>query len=1103
MDSAIKEYDFETKTLEEFLDEINRELKEYCSKIETVEQDQSVLNRVNKVKEDFEEQRKRIEQTYKAKLEYIEREKEKKQKEVEDTRVEIEKMEYYLPAVTNTHKYLAETPKIRTEALDILAELKLLQEEKLSLIQQEYDILKQEAEELRKAENRKTEILCNEQIEELYSEDTIFKQKMGEQIKEQMREFLRSERNRVSIEKLGRRAESMFEYSDKEELPEDLYLGKIALNKGAVAKAYQEFIFSEFEIVRKKVEKELFLSYKRREGFALYADIDIKKNMEGIQSLLIRQMCDFPAGRLELVLLDKSNTAVFSVLEIELRKSDHRNIAISRTDAKEIENQIADVRKRLENSIHEYNNQFEEKTEARERRENFRILALAGFPEGLSIEALQDLNMIVKEGKAYGVYTLIIADALAVNRAKVDADKAYMLQQILEQMDYVTEEAGNLFIHKKANESRIKLAYQMDVSISKNRYISILKDITKGIVEYNKKPLTLDNISSPIINQMEWQSFSSKDGIRVPVGRHGYDDIIQIVLGQHGTADRPDTRHHMLIEGATGAGKSSLLHTFITSALLMYDPSELEIFYLDFKVGVEASVYSKYELPAFKVISVGGDHEFGLKTLQQILELMYKREEIIKDAIGCNISSTSLKQYRELSPHNKMSRVLLVIDEVGLFLDGGDVSDEFRSECLKIINILVAAARNVGIHVILAAQSINLSNEILRNMTVRVAYSGSDTLLESDSNTLQSAINAGNHAIFNDMSGVQSANRPFKGVLISQEQQTEFLAQLSSVQVGHNCLGQSDIPVKIFYSKVDSNRKHPFNDVLIQNKLEKKAEEIAIPVFVGEAYDFVKSFDINLLRHENANLLIAGKEIRKTCRLLYHVVLSFIHHNLMVGCVDNQNIHIIDFGLESEVGKNHFALIETLFFQQIARIIVEEDDYEEDAVWKAKEEIDKVYKEFKRREEQCKFSERNEYLIINGAEYLEQILDNQLYNENFDDLFGRQSKANVSVLEQIKVLVKNGAKYGIHCVIQTNECEVLQDYLGNNSENFFNYRIAYDLQQEQMKMLVRELEHKGCSSYSAIFYQTGKRLNRMFRIYDYPKKDWLYEYASKYEEVVE
>ncbi len=183
----------------------------------------------------------------------------------------------------------------------------------------------------------------------------------------------------------------------------------------------------------------------------------------------------------------------------------------------------------------------------------------------------------------------------------------------------------------------------------------------------------------------------------------------------------------MLIAGKTGSGKSSLLHTMISSAVLKYAPDQLRLVLLDFKKGVEFQVYAEADLPHADIIGIESQREFGLSALEHLDRVMQKRGEMFREA---GVQDVAVGFASDLS--GPMPRILVVVDE-------------FQELLLKMINWLNTAAmlldrvvrqgRSFGIHVVLASQTLggsySLPRTTLAQMAVRIALQceGADAMM--------------------------------------------------------------------------------------------------------------------------------------------------------------------------------------------------------------------------------------------------------------------------------------------------------------------------------------------------------------------------------------
>ena len=71
-------------------------------------------------------------------------------------------------------------------------------------------------------------------------------------------------------------------------------------------------------------------------------------------------------------------------------------------------------------------------------------------------------------------------------------------------------------------------------------------------------------------------------------------------------------------------------------------PDELRIYLVDFKRGVEFKIYADYELPAFKVIAIESEREFGYNIL-----LALEREQKIRANLFKKNHVDRIEEYRD------------------------------------------------------------------------------------------------------------------------------------------------------------------------------------------------------------------------------------------------------------------------------------------------------------------------------------------------------------------------------------------------------------------------------------------------------------------------
>ena len=229
-----------------------------------------------------------------------------------------------------------------------------------------------------------------------------------------------------------------------------------------------------------------------------------------------------------------------------------------------------------------------------------------------------------------------------------------------------------------------------------------------GIEIPNKEPQGV--FLREIIECERFENFPSK--LAFAVGKD--------IAGNPVVADVADMPH-LLIAGATGAGKSVCINTLIASLLYKARPDEVKLLMIDPKV-VELSVYNG--IPHL-LIPVVTDPKKASGALNWAVQEMESRYNAFAET-GCR----DLKGYnRHLSDNDEQSlpQIVIIIDELA------DLMMTCKGEVEEAICRLAQKARAAGIHLIVATQrpSVDVITGLIKaNIPSRLAFavsSGTDS----------------------------------------------------------------------------------------------------------------------------------------------------------------------------------------------------------------------------------------------------------------------------------------------------------------------------------------------------------------------------------------
>ena len=171
---------------------------------------------------------------------------------------------------------------------------------------------------------------------------------------------------------------------------------------------------------------------------------------------------------------------------------------------------------------------------------------------------------------------------------------------------------------------------------------------------------------------------------------------------------------HMLIAGATGAGKSCCINSLIISLLYKASPEEVRLIMVDPK-RVELSVYAG--IPHLMLDEIICDVDKAIRALNWAIAEMQRRIEYLSTLHYRDIDEYN--QNCEKEGYEKMPRIVLIVDELA------DLMAQGKKAVEDAINRIARLARAVGIHLILATQrpSVDVvSGTIKNNLPSRVAF---------------------------------------------------------------------------------------------------------------------------------------------------------------------------------------------------------------------------------------------------------------------------------------------------------------------------------------------------------------------------------------------
>ena len=699
-----------------------------------------------------------------------------------------------------------------------------------------------------------------------------------------------------------------------------------------------------------------------------------------MQSIALRLLLSLPSGLCKFTLYDGTGlgTNLISLSNIS-PKIKGENIL---TDPDELKRALNAVKTDIPNIVQKVLGQkyfgktlIDYNREAGELAKPYHFLFITDFPQSLSKEHGESIEKIVASGKQAGVFIIMNLDA----SYQVKDYSNFNPMTILDSITTIYEAENRYYVRNLPNE---KFLNTFRLSLSDNfpdyETIETIQDAVNNSLK-GIKQVTVD-ITAKLSGNNLWKSDGSL-GVETPIGKVNITDIQHFTLSiEDGSSDIP---HHCLIGGATGAGKTVLLHNIICNTAWLYSPDDVQFILLDYKEGTEFKPYEN--LPHAKVLSIRSEREYGMSVFNFLIEEIERRGEKFKKINVSNIA----KFNERCAEDEKLPRILVVIDEFQKLLDGDARTTTFIAGALDDIG---RRGRSFGINLILSTQSlggVDIRNA-LSNVGLRIALKlnttkDCDQLLGAMNHAPFAALTKKGEAIYNARGGLTEGNMRFQTAYLSD---SKLLFQINSIKEKVLERYNTDKPFKrfIYDGSVNACIK---NNPELNKPFEPNDKKCT--VYIGEPVALLETHNHYILRRQNeSNVLIIGQDTASAAAILYHSLDQIVPQS-----AKNSRFYVCD---KINTDSDEHGKLNPLA-EKYPNLKIVEHDAEIDSV------IKEVFDEMEKRKAENKTSDR--IVLVMSHIYNARNLRKSGYNA-------------APPTQSLIAILKDGPYFGIHTIVYAN-----------------------------------------------------------------------------------
>lgn len=730
------------------------------------------------------------------------------------------------------------------------------------------------------------------------------------------------------------------------------------------------------------------------------------------------------------------------------------------TEERNVDEQLRDVIQHIENVLQnalgtQYADFNEYNSSAGSLKIARKVVVMLDLPNSLSEESWNRLRSILAHGPKCGVFCLLTCDLFAEPKwirvskssttAKTETDSAW-ISELCNFSNVKTLIAG-------AKEFELVYDAYDDRDNAELPRLTVLPEARLDRAESERiysrfgdavQKLPARAVSFPT-RAISWDK-TNADGLVVSIGEVSTKKlqtfkIDEVLLG------------HALIAGVAGSGKSNLLHVLITNLALHYSPQELSLYLVDFKQGVEFKRYADYQLPHAKVVAIQSEREFGLSILRSLFKEIERRGRLFKEADVQNLSAYRAKVAAPLT------RAVLLMDEYQVLL-GGD--DKIATEARHIFDTIARQGRAMGIHLVLASQSITqgqLEEATRSQMGIRIALRLSEAdarRIFSDDNNKAVYLKRAGEAIYNNTNGREEGNSRFQVFSMADDVQKTLLAEIQQVAATS---GIKDRPIIFDGSTSCSMTESTFF-------ADARPRDNKLSFVFGEPTTLDGPVSARLIRQRQHNILVVGTNNELVRDLFSSAIMSAAK---VLDTLDGSQF--VDFSSSDDPEHQHYEDL----CEAIGRGLKYSSRRSVDKV------IDTFYLEVKRRSDEELGHLPARILFINRLQVARDL--------EYDDY--STAGSDLSTAQKFAYILRNGSEFGMHVAATADSPERAFKVLSRSLQREFGLRIGTQMAEESSRAYFGDATGQRIGPSRAVLFDDELDRRELIRPYKIPPLDWI------------